>query len=133
MIEVRNDLTVAKVARSRSDMCDQTPLEFFSSHFYFIALCANIGWKNDDYRLSDPKRYYLIKMETTPSQKFSGGTMMRVIGAASDGSINEHVGIIVPIKTIVNGIGQRRIIDDVVRIMPEALSLQLFAAPRRLR
>ena len=114
-------------------MSDQTPLEFFSSLFYFIVLCANVGWENDDYRLSNAERNNLVEMESTPSQKISGGTMMRVEGAASARWIVDRVGVIRPIKMIVDGVGQRRTIDDVVRNVRKSLSLQLFAAPRRLR
>ena len=112
-----NDLVVAE-ARSRSDVSNQTLLECFSLFFNLVVLCANVGRKNNDDGVTNAEQHNPIEMEATSSKKISGWTVIDVESATGAD------------KVIVNGIGERCLIDNVVANVPERLFLNLFAASR---
>ena len=69
-----------------------------------IVIQANIGWDNDDDRLSYPKRDDLVEVEATPSKEISGGA---VVGACC--STTRSI-----VDGDVNSIRQCCTVDDIV-------------------
>ena len=122
IVEMFNDLIGAEVRCDWSNMPNQALLQFFSPRFNFVIICANVCWNNDDDGLTNAERHYLVKMEPTPSKKISGWTVSGVEGANRAGGRD---------RSIVDGIGERCPIDNVVVNVPESLFLDLFAASRR--
>ena len=88
------------------------------SFFYVVALCANVGRKNNDAELTNAEQHNLVEMEAAPSKKISGWTVIGVESATWAGEF------------IVDGIGEHCPTDNVLVNVPETLFLDLFVALR---
>ena len=93
------------------------PIKHFLSTFllfYFVVLCANVGRKNNDIRLTNAEQHDLVEMEATQSKKISVWMVIGVESVSGAGTL------------IANDIGERCPIDNVVVNVPETLFLDMF-------